>query len=253
MPDQYETSQKAEDYEKFKKNFLVYHHIQVPSIRKLLDYDLSGKRVIDLACGSGDSTRILADLNPNELIGVDLSPAMIEHAKQLFSKENQSNSNFAKMKFYVKNCMEPLNLGQFDIVFSCHMLNYAHTREDLLKFYQNMSNITKYGGVCCGILDSPFVSRSDLTPGLYRKYNIDYEREEDDVNQSLSFYQGEQLLFKVNECIWPSGFHEECAYRAGFKSFEWIAPTLDEHFVDKDGFFDTYLTKIPTSLFKLSK
>jgi SAM-dependent methyltransferase len=251
MVDQYETSKKADDFELFKRNFPVYDHIELPSIKKLLNNDLTGKRVIDLACGSGDSTRVLADLNPTELVGVDLSPAMIERAQKVFS--SSSNPNYAKMKFYAKNCMEPLGLGQFDVVFSVHLLNYAYVKEDLLKFYQNMFDTTKDGGICCGLFNSPFVGVDDLKPGLYKKYGTNYRRHPDNINQDVEFFYGDQHLFTVKGCVWPSSYHEECAQKSGFKSFEWILLTLDTNYNDTEGYFNTYLATNPTVMFKLTK
>ena len=249
MTDQYDTEEKARDFDLFKKNFLVATHIEQPSIKKLLGPSLKGKRVIDLACGGGDSTRFLADLYPDELVGADLSSEMV----RLAIKRSNSEPKYSYIKFYVRNCLEPINLGQFDVVFSVHLLNYAYAKSDLIKFYQNMYDSTKEGGVCCGLLNSPFINVLQLTPGLFRKYGTEYTRNADNINQDVDFFFEDKHLFKVHGCVWPSEYHEECARKVGFKTFKWVQLTLDENYKDDEGFFDIYLNINPTVLFKLTK
>ena len=250
MTDYYDSGEKADSFDLFKKNTFV-SLIEQPSIRKMLNYNLEGKRVIDLACGGGDSTKMLADMNPSELVGVDLSSSMIEKA----IKSCANDAKYSKIKFFAQNCLEPIrNEGQFDLVFAIHLLNYAFVKEDLLTFYRNMYEICREGGMCCGMINSPFISREELNvPGRLLKYGIEYFRHEDNVNQDVHFYWGDKLLFSVKGCVWPSEWHEECAKKAGFKSFEWIEPALDENYQDKDGFFDSYLKHNPTVFYKIFK
>lgn len=249
MVDQYESEKKAEGFDSFKENFPVFKWIEVPSIKKLLNNSLAGKRVIDLACGTGDSTRILADLGPDELVGVDLSAEMIRRAIE----KHKVMPKYSNIKFFAQNCQQPLNQGEFDIVFSVHLLNYAFERSQLVDFYSTMYQATKSGGVCCGLFNSPFVHRSDLKPEQYRKYGLDYVRHEDDFTQDVKFYNKDEFLFSVTGCVWPASVHEECSRQVGFKSHEWIKPSLDESYQDTDGFFDLYLNVNPTVMFKLTK
>jgi len=43
--------------------------------------DIAGMSVLDAGCGEGTNTRKLAELGARSLVGVDLSPRMIEHAR----------------------------------------------------------------------------------------------------------------------------------------------------------------------------
>ena len=46
------------------------------------------KKIIDIGCGPGNSTQILAQKWPEaDIIGVDISPAMIEKAKKSFPNQ----------------------------------------------------------------------------------------------------------------------------------------------------------------------
>lgn len=140
--DQYATEDLAENYRLFlKSRESELRYVQIPSIRKLLGGSLRGKRVVDLACGNGGSTRILADLQPDELVGVDLSPEQIKMAEKMSSQ----NEKYAKIKYLVRDCTQPLGLGQFDVVFSKHLLNYANSIETLKNMTRTMFDATKPG------------------------------------------------------------------------------------------------------------
>lgn len=131
-PEQYKSIDKAEGYKTFfDKSLLQFELIDKPSIKRLIGNDLRGKSVIDFACGNGGTTRFLADLGPSKLIGVDLSQTMID----LAIRDYKSNPRYSFVDFYVRDCSEPVDLGQFDLVFSRHLLNYARTKEILRSSY----------------------------------------------------------------------------------------------------------------------
>ena len=52
-------------------------HLERPSAIAALG-DISGKRALDLACGTGRYSRLLIELGAASVVGVDISPVMIE-------------------------------------------------------------------------------------------------------------------------------------------------------------------------------
>ncbi len=59
---------------------LYREHVNNPAFLSMLP-DLSGKRVLDVGCGEGYNTRILADLC-GEIIGIDVSEKMVAAARK---------------------------------------------------------------------------------------------------------------------------------------------------------------------------
>lgn len=52
---------------------------------------LSGQRVLDMACGCGYGTALLAERNPQmQVVGVDIDPAAIAYARQHYQRPNLS-------------------------------------------------------------------------------------------------------------------------------------------------------------------
>src|SRR4051812_22627373 len=66
----------APDYGRFKGRNRYYHDFLARWCRSLVP---PGRRVLDVGCGRGE---LLASLRPREGHGVDLSPAMVEHARR---------------------------------------------------------------------------------------------------------------------------------------------------------------------------
>jgi SAM-dependent methyltransferase len=246
MKDQYETSEKARKYDLFKKN-LFLSKIEQPSIHKLLDYNLEGKRVLDLACGTGDSTKMLAVLNPREIIGVDYSFEMIKTANELTTNQNA-------IKYEVKDCSKPLGLGEFDVVFAAHLLNYASNEEILLNFYKCMFDSTELCGICCGVMMNIFLDREEFkVVNRYKKYGLEYFMHEDNQTLDIKFFYENEYLFDIKVWVWPPHVHEKCAREVGFKKVEFIKPSLDKNYNDEAKFFDTFLQFSPTVFYKFSK
>ena len=96
-----------------------------PSIDLANRIDKICVRILDVGCGTGMSTLALRNRFPEaEIVGVDLSAAMLENAKKLLPD----------VKWIQRDCSESLeDLGQFDLVFSNAFLQWLSNQENFIK------------------------------------------------------------------------------------------------------------------------
>src|SRR6516162_8632779 len=101
--------------------------------------DLSGKSVLDLACGEGFYTRFLKKGGAAKAVGVDLSERMIELAKAEEARQPLGIDYFARDA-------KTLDLpDKFDLVIAGYLLNYAATKDELLAMCQAIARHLKPG------------------------------------------------------------------------------------------------------------
>jgi demethylmenaquinone methyltransferase/2-methoxy-6-polyprenyl-1,4-benzoquinol methylase len=100
--------------------------------------DLANPRCVDLACGTGDVTAGLARRFPNgEIVGVDLTPAMIEIARERCARPNVS--------FRVADmCCSGLAEGWADVVTGSYALRNAPVLDEALT---EVRRLLKPGGI----------------------------------------------------------------------------------------------------------
>ncbi len=91
--------------------------ILIPSAKHYLG-DLSGQRVLDLACGSGFFTRYIKEWNAEFVVGVDISGEMIELAQQ------QEKQDPYGIEYIVGDVAQLGKIGEFDVVFAGFLLHY---------------------------------------------------------------------------------------------------------------------------------
>lgn len=87
-------------------------HVLLSRFEEILADRLRGSRVCDIACGEGYLSRFLAQFEPREVVGIDLSAALIKAAAQ--------RSNAANLSYWVDDAQHLRTLpdASFDIVVS---------------------------------------------------------------------------------------------------------------------------------------
>ncbi|KAF2822469.1 S-adenosyl-L-methionine-dependent methyltransferase [Ophiobolus disseminans] len=125
-----------------------------PSVRKALG-DIEGKKCLDLACGTGKTTHLLARLGASSVLGYDISSSMVDGARSLYPVLEYPN-----LTFDVRDCSVPAQMqhdAQFDVVFAGWFLNYAGTESELTNMFrvieQNLAPAGKFVGVTTNVHD----------------------------------------------------------------------------------------------------
>src|SRR5262249_20063729 len=102
--------------------------------------DLSGRSVLDLACGEGFLTRFLKQAGARRVLGVDLSEGMIQLAR-----EQEARGRLGVE--YLTHDASTLRLEErFDLVVAGYLLNYARDREELLGLCRACARHLRPGG-----------------------------------------------------------------------------------------------------------
>jgi malonyl-CoA O-methyltransferase len=91
------------------------------------------RRVLDLGTGTGKAARVVAERFPQaEVVGVDLSPAMIEEARKVLPAEL-----FGRVRFEVADASRlPFEDGAFDLLVLLNMI----------PFFGELARVTAPGG-----------------------------------------------------------------------------------------------------------
>jgi SAM-dependent methyltransferase len=96
-----------------------------------------GKRVLDVACGEGYGTALLAR-GAAQVIGADLSPAAIEHAKRVYA-------GVANAQFVCAPCTKlPLEAASIDVAMSFETIEHIGEQE---AFLEELTRVLKPDGV----------------------------------------------------------------------------------------------------------
>lgn len=97
---------------------------------------VKGKKVLDVACGTGYGTKILAEAGAIETFGVDISTEAIDYARENYSSENAKFSlgNAEKLDFPDK---------EFDVIVSFETIEHLN---DYCKFLKEIKRVLKEDG-----------------------------------------------------------------------------------------------------------
>jgi toxoflavin synthase len=239
MPTYYDSI--AQQYKKSKQ--LPFRlHIEAYTYFNLLG-DLLGKSLLDLACGEGFYTRQFKLLSAAQVIGVEISEKMIELARQAEAREPQN------IEYILGDVFELGKIGSFDLVVASYLLNYAQTREQLLKMCQNIFANLKPGGrfVTINNNDSQLPSSYLSTEKYGFIKTIDSALiEGTPIKYTYTISHGEQKFTFYNYYLGTDTY--EWAFRsAGFKEIRWQKPIVSPQGVEEFGqeFWQDFLDSIP--------
>jgi len=126
-----------------------------------------GMRVLDLGCGNGETSRLLAKVvgSTGEVVGVDLNESSLAEAREKLDSEGYENHQFVNVDISSFN----KELGVFDAVFGRRVLMYVKDQERVL---ESLGLLLKSGGIFAfQESDSTIVPSSSHPLPLHEKVN----------------------------------------------------------------------------------
>ncbi|MFA6422048.1 MAG: methyltransferase domain-containing protein [Candidatus Buchananbacteria bacterium] len=197
--------------EMFHRKYILY-----PSWLKKIG-NISGLRVLDIGCGDGRSSRLLAK-NGAIVTGVDNSKFMLDIAKQ---KEKLSTLGIEYIYGDV-GCMSLINKGNYDLIIGAMILHYAKTESELNNYALNISKNLKLGGRLVLINQNPDHPVQEYHPFINFSTNI--------IGNEI--INGSQIKVTLHNIInnevtefinyyWSKDAYFNALTLAGFKNITW--------------------------------
>lgn len=203
------------------------------AVESLASYPWRGdERVLDIGCGDGKITALLAKNLPDGfVVGLDISPQMIEYASTIFNTSDNHNLLFLKG--------EALTIpfhAQFDVAVSFLCLHWVLDQEAALKkIHQSLVP----GGKILLVL--PAKSPSNLAPVC--EALVKTEKWE----PYFPSFKTQRVYFSPEE-------YQTLLQDAGFESIETTLTTHEDHYPNKAAFLEwldpliTFISHLPQTL-----
>lgn len=114
--------------------------------------NVKGLHILDLACGSGHYTRMVAELGAKSVTGVDISGEMLRIGQSV----QDDTESPKRIVYYRADCSRPLDhLGltdeSFDLVMANWLFNYSSNRAELVGMWRNVARYLRRGGRFVGV------------------------------------------------------------------------------------------------------
>jgi toxoflavin synthase len=196
-------------------------HVEQHSVLDALG-DLTGLRVLDMGCGSGAYTRVIAQRGARSVTGADISEGMIKYARQ--AEQHQPLS----IRYFHHDVRQPILplAAACDAVLAVYVLPYATTAAEL----QSMCATARaaLAGPGSRFIAATLNPQVATSPHYYQPYTFDLTLPSDrplrdgDPVRLHSHFNGDS--FDVTSYYWSRQTHEDALRAAGFTSVSWTSP-----------------------------
>ena len=203
--------------------------------------DVTGKSILDLACGEGFYSRKFKQKGAAKVVGVDISEKMLELARE---NENQRPLG---VEYMLGDACQLDKIDKFDRVVASYLLNYASSPEKLRQMCQSIWKNLKPGGRFVTVNDN-----FEQPPKFYlnsKKYgfikNISEPLTEGTPITYTMFVDDQEFCF--NNYYLSKETYEWALRSVGFEEIRWHNPIVSPEGVQKFGqeFWQDFIDHAP--------
>jgi toxoflavin synthase len=200
--------------------------------------EITGLSALDLACGYGYNTRLLAERGARPVVGVDVSAEMIRLA------EKYEAGSPTGIDYVIADVADLPPLGRFDLATAVYLFNYAPTRAALRAMFRGIrANLGDHGRLLA-IVPNP----TPFPEGNYEEFGLR-------ILQRV--HGGEVPLIRqefttdpptpLEDYEWQLTDYELAARRAGFGTVQWSPVRTPPPGGDRDETFWQKYREYPVS------
>jgi SAM-dependent methyltransferase len=201
-------------------------HLEIYSLLRLVG-DLTGKSVLDAACGHGLFSRVLKQSGAASVLGVDLSESLVGFARQI------EQGNPLGIEYQVDDITSPRVVGTFDVVTAAWLFPYASSPEQLGAMATSLHAKLVPGGRIVGIIANPGL---DLSHGNYTRYGMTVNAP--DARPDGTEYTVDLHLdppFSIGGRFWTPPTIDSALAAAGFHDIAWSRPQCSREGMEQLG------------------
>ncbi len=196
--------------------------------------EVQNQNVLDLACGYGFFGRALLRQGASQVLGVDISPKMIQLAREASIHNNDA------IAYQVANAAYVEVYGEFDLVVAAWLFNYAQTPDELTNMFKTVACNLKPSGRLVAYTVHPDYA---LEKGNFTAYGVTVLSDEPWHGGSrckAEFVTATPSPFTFYR--WTRQQYESAIRAAGFSSFRWQEPMLESSDRDRHtaGFWQVF-------------
>jgi SAM-dependent methyltransferase len=170
---------------------------------------LTGKSVLDVACGTGFYPRRFAAAGAAAVVGVDSSREMVAYAR---ARENREPRGIV---YHQRDAVDLPALGRFDVVTAAWLLCYADDVPALDRIVGNLRANLAPGGTLAVVVPNPDADWNVL-PEDYGRYGYRVVRTGAPTYRTpVSVRVLDDPPFAFDSYFWPSGAFDDALRRAG--------------------------------------
>lgn len=183
-------------------------YVQYPEALRLLG-DFKGKKVLDIGCGNGTFTRMLARRGAS-VVGYDPSEQQVRQAQQMEQQEHLGILYFISDRPAIKPELK------FDKATSVMVLPYAADKKHLGELFSFANEHLADGGEFSSVIFNPNYKRlGQIT------YNRRFTKTEDGKIQVEFLDEKGSVKLTAKFSDFSSDDYEVAAKQTGFQNFEW--------------------------------
>lgn len=188
--------------------------------------NIHGVKVLDVGCGGGDSSRLLAEKGA-QVLGIDKEMKLLRFALQ----SEQKHPLGIKYQGAEAEYLQLFLAGEtFDLIAPTYLLHYAKSKKNLSKMISSMFNLLNPGGRIIAILSDPEKPVIDYYPGLCTEVRW-VKNSWKEGSELMAIYrdgQGNEILRFKDFYWWKKETYESILKKAGFTGIRWIKPRMNQ-------------------------
>ncbi|WP_438010449.1 methyltransferase domain-containing protein [Sorangium sp. So ce321] len=202
----------SDAYSKAANQFVFKRVVECYTILKILG-PVEGKSVLDVACGDGYYSRLLRQRGAARVVGVDVSEQMIKTAR-----ERDAGAGLG-VEYRVHDAADMPVLGSFDWVTAAYLLNYASSREQMLRMCQGMFANLAPGGRLVAVVPNADFDPPGPSPVKYGIVMRPPEDRKEGGATTLDLLVDPPITIRF--FYWSRSTHEQALAEAGFGDIHW--------------------------------
>ena len=180
--------------------------------------DITGKSILDVACGTGLYSRRFKQRGAGRVVGLDNSEGMIAYARHV-----ESGAPLG-IEYVVQDAADAHTLGTFDIVTATYLLHYAPSAEVLSSMCKNLRASLAPGALLVSISMSPDIELAN--PSYYHKYGFELRSTGEDGAEVKLTSVMPDLPFELKAYHWSKAAYERALRDAGLREITWHEPEI---------------------------